>query len=394
MNVARNLGLLTILCLLCTACAHTSGIRDIEPGKRPPDTSVEGGLWMHVESLEHKLATSGRVVKDPALNAYVRELICKLTPEHCDYIRFYIVHTPHFNATMAPNGFMEIWTGLLLRAENEAQLSYILGHEIAHYLRRHTLQRWQAVKSTLNTIMVMDLAAGTATVAGVPGVGIAGDTVSIVAVAGLFAYSREHEREADKMGLEMMTEAGYDPHEAVVIWEAIMKERDATDDTEPLIWFSTHPGTEERIATLKALAAEFVGEHGSGYIGRAQFAVSLRPFRKKFLQDELKRRKFAASQVVLERLFNTNDTPGELHFFQGELFRARGDEGDLEQGIASYQKAIATGGAPTETHRCLGLMYWRGGDKVQARAAFERYLQLSPDAPDHAMVRSYLQQLK
>lgn len=394
MRAVRNFGLIALVCLLCISCAHTSGIRDIQPGKRPPATSDEGGLWMHVEGLEHKLATSGRVVKDPVLNAYVREIICKLTPEHCDYIRFYIVRTPHFNATMAPNGFMEIWTGLLLRAENEAQLSYILGHEIAHYLRRHTIQRWQAVKNTLNAMMVMDLAAGTATIAGAPSVGIAGDAVSIVAIAGLFAYSREHEREADRMGLELMNEAGYDPHEAALIWKAIMKERDAMDETKPLIWFSTHPGTEERIATLKAMAAKFVGEEGSGYIGRTKFVAAMRPFRNEFLRDELRKRKFTASQVVLERLFETNDNPGELHFFQGELFRARAEEGDLEQGIESYQKALAASGAPTETHRCLGLLYWRGGDAAQARVAFEHYLRLNPDAPDHAMVRSYLQQLK
>ena len=130
--------LLTIFCalvlsLVVASCATPSSeVRDIQPGERPALASDEAGLWMYMEDMERRLATSGRVINDPALNDYIRDVLCRLAPAYCSDIRFYVVRTPHFNASMAPNGFMQIWSGLILRAQNEAQLAYILGHELAH----------------------------------------------------------------------------------------------------------------------------------------------------------------------------------------------------------------------------------------------------------------------
>ena len=83
----------------------------------------------------------------PQLNQYVQELACRLAGDHCPDIRVNLVSTPQFNASMAPNGMMQVWTGLLLRVENEAQLTAILGHEIGHYLARHSVERMRQIKS-------------------------------------------------------------------------------------------------------------------------------------------------------------------------------------------------------------------------------------------------------
>jgi hypothetical protein len=106
------------LCLSCLACATTQ-VQDIKPGEKPALESDEAGLWMAMDDIEANLKTSGRVEHDPDLNAYVNKILCKLQPEYCNDIRYVIVQTPHFNASMAPNGFMQVWTGLMLRAQNE-----------------------------------------------------------------------------------------------------------------------------------------------------------------------------------------------------------------------------------------------------------------------------------
>jgi predicted Zn-dependent protease len=130
------------LCLTCLSCATTQ-VQDIKPGEKPALESDEAGLWMMMDEVETNLKTSGRVEHDPDLNDYVNKILCKLQPDYCNDIRYVIVQTPHFNASMAPNGFMQVWTGLMLRAQNEAQLAYVLGHEMGHYQRRHSLKQWR-----------------------------------------------------------------------------------------------------------------------------------------------------------------------------------------------------------------------------------------------------------
>ena len=110
-----------VLTLALAGCAATQGTSpsqlDLAPGQRPSPGSDEAGLWMQVERAEEALHTSGRVVTDPALTSYVRDVVCRVAGPLCQDIRVYVLQSPGFNASMAPNGAMQVWTGLLLRAE-------------------------------------------------------------------------------------------------------------------------------------------------------------------------------------------------------------------------------------------------------------------------------------
>jgi len=392
MRLGPNVAALLLVLLGCVACATPGGspgtLGDIKPGERPGLDSDEAGLWMQMDRLEESLRTSGRLVTDPGLNAYVREMVCKLVGPYCADIRVYVVQTPHFNASMAPNGTMQVWTGLILRAENEAQLAFVLGHEIAHYLRRHSVQLWRDVRSKSNVLVYFRLLTAAA------GVGFVGPLGDLAALASVHAFSRDNEREADELGFELMVKAEHDPREAPKIWEALLKERTASKDSAPFIFFATHPATEERIDTLKRLAENAVAAGRPGRVGKQQFLAATLPLRATLLRDELRRREFAGSQVVLDRLFEGGVGLGELHYFQGELYRLRAQEGDSAKAIAAYQKAVEMDDAPAETHRALGLLFSAAGEKEKARSSFERYLHKRPDAEDRAMIRAYLQQLE
>ena len=173
------------------------------------------------------------------------------------------------------------------------------------------------------------------------GVGFAGDIASLVAVAGIFAYSRDMEREADDIGFDLMADAGYDFHEAANIWQALIEERDAADQPDQFILFASHPTTGERVKTMRKMADQQESQGRSGESYQREYLDATRPFRGKWLKNELRKRDFPASQVVLKHLFNSGDRPGELHYYQGELYRMRGQEGDMEKAIASYQKALS-----------------------------------------------------
>ncbi|MFQ5684386.1 MAG: M48 family metalloprotease [Candidatus Binatia bacterium] len=412
MRLGKNIARLVLVLLTCASCATPRGspgaLPDIKPGQRPALDTEEAGFWMVMDRVEQKLRTSGRLLTgagltgaglddaglsgagldDTGLYWYVRDIVCKLAGPYCPDIRVYVVQTPHFNATMAPNGAMQVWTGLILRAENEAQLAYVLGHELGHYLRRHTLQRWRDARSKSNFLAFFQLAAAAA------GVGYVGPLVTLIALGSVYKFSRDNEHEADDLGFELMVKSGYDPREAHRIWEALVKEREAAEDPERFIFFATHPPTEERIETLKELAEKALADGGDGFVGKERFLAVTLPLRATFLRDELRQRKFAGSQVVLDRLFESGVGLGELHFFQGELYRLRAEEGDEDKAIAAYQTASEFEDAPAEAHRALGLLFFRTGEKAKARASLERYLESRPDAEDREMIKTYLHQLE
>jgi predicted Zn-dependent protease len=368
--------ILCLLCGVCLSCATPRGTPgaadDIQASQRPDVSSDEAGLWMYMDRIENSLKTSGRVVTDPDLNAYVREVVCKVDPVHCPDIRIYIVDTPNFNASMAPNGCMQVWTGLMLRAENEAQLAYILGHEMAHYLRRHTLQQWQTVRNTSSALAFLSLATAAA------GVGFAGDIAQLVAIGALFAYSRDQEREADLIGFEMMARAGYEPVQA----------------SDKSIFFATHPTTTERIATLHELANKTAETRISWTEGREEYLDAIKPFRAAWLREEVQKGNPKGSMVLFNRLLKEEKDPAEVHFFLGELYRLRGEKEDCENACTEYQKALQLGNSPPEIYRSMGIVYLRMGSVEEARGAFQEYLKRSPDASDRLIIESYINRLR
>lgn len=387
-SLARGLA----LALLCAACvapgAGPDSVPDIQPGERPDPQSEEADFWMMTDRAERQIKTSGRLVKNPAVNAYVRDVVCTIAGPYCGDIRVYVVRVPDFNASMMPNGTMQVWTGLLLRAQNEAQLAYVIGHEIGHFLRRHTLKRFRDIRTKTDALVFVQLAVGAA------GYGYVGDIAQLLTLASIFAYGRDQERESDDVGFRRMVEGGYDPHEAAKIWQALIAERDASDEPDRIIFFASHPSTEERVETLNRLAAEVARDKTQGATGQERYRAAILPFRGELFRDELRARRFDRLQVVLDHHFEAGANVGELYYFQGELYRLRGEDGDDALAIESYRKALARDDAPPETYRDLGLVLIKTGERVEARRTFELYLATAPGAEDRAMVESYIAQLE
>lgn len=373
--------------LLAGACASApqEPIADLKPGERPALGTDEAGLWMQMDAVEENLSTSGRIVTDPALNDYVRKVTCRLSVEYCKDLRLYIVQTPHFNASMAPNGTMQVWTGTLLRVQNEAQLAYVLGHEMGHYIRRHSVQRWRSIRNKTDSMAFFTVTTRMA------GLGFMGDLADMAAMASVMAFSRDHERESDDIGFDMMVRAGYAASEAPKIWVALEEERTAAGAGNPSLFLSSHPPTKERLATLQTRASEYAGQ---GEIGGKPFLAAIRRYRTDWLRDEVRKRDFEGTEVLLANLLQAGYPAGEIYFFEGELYRLRGDDGDMKEAISAYRKALASKGAPAETHRALGVMYWKSDQPKQARKSFRAYLAAAPKAEDRAMIKSYIQQLK
>lgn len=348
---------------------------------RPAADTDEGGLWGLMDREEMRLKRSPLTIKDKALQAYLHGLVCKLSDGHCPDIRVLPVRTPHFNAMMAPNGMMLVWSGLMLRVENEAQLAAILGHEMGHYLERHTVEQLRAQKDTAVLSTMVGMIGGVGTFLGQIGL-----------AANMFAFSREHESRADRMGMRLMRFAGYDGREAAVVWSNLLDEMKVTggkDAGKQGDIFDTHPVTAGRRDELLQLASAEGGE-----LGTERYRQAIAPFRLGWLQDEVKRGQYEESLVLFDRMLKKEPRDAEVLFARGEVYRLRDEPGDAERALADLQAAGGLEKAPAETFRAIGLIQQQRGDKAAASTAFQSYLARAPQAADAAMVRSYLAELQ
>jgi predicted Zn-dependent protease len=337
------------------------------------------GLLMRVDEQERVLKASPLVIRDPALNSYVRSVLCRtIGNANCAGVRLYILRTPDFNATMAPNGVMEVFSGLLLRTRNEAQLAAVLGHEYTHFEQEHSLKLYREAKSK----------SATAAWLAFTGIGL---IASIGIVSSLFKYSRDMEQEADLGGVRKMAAAGYDTREAAGIWEQLRAEMDATaaarntrsrKDKDGGI-FASHPPSAERVAYLKDEAGRLPGRPGE--TGQASWRQSMQAWWPVFLDDQIKRNDFGATEYLLDSSAIDGWTPWLL-YARGELYRERAGPGDCDKAISSYDEAIAKGGELPAIWRGRGLARIKAEHVDAGKADLAEYLRRSPEAEDHSLI--------
>lgn len=377
--------LLLVGSALALAC-KSAPLADIAPGEAPPLESEEAGFWMTMEKVESDIATSGNRIRDPALDAYLKDVICRVAPDYCAATRVYVMRQPDFNASMAPNGMMVVWSGLLIRVQNEAQLAAVLAHEVGHYQRRHTLAIFRRARATTSGLMAITLLTGGI----VPGVA---DVAMLIGISTLMQHSREQEAEADAIGIERIARAGYDPREVAEIWRGIAREMKA-DEQHTMVFFSSHPAPEARLREMAEQGQRLLTAQNERGTRTKEFDDAVARFRVMLLNDEVAMRKHERSLVVIERLAEAElITAAEAAFYRGELFRVRGDTGDDARAIAEYRGALAARDPLPVAHRNLGLVLRRAGDRAGAREEFQRYVELAPNANDREMVETYIQEL-
>lgn len=374
--------------------SFTAGAQDA-PASTPAPASAaapardkdEAELWYAMERAETELKRSPLLIRDPALNAYVRGVACKVAGDQCPNIRVYILDVPQFNASMAPNGMLVLWSGALLRMRSEAELAFVLGHETGHFTARHSLRQWRKLKTASAWLGAFQLVAYGA------GAGAVAELGTLAGTAALFKYSRDMEREADHLGFASVVAHGWAPQAGADLWARMWREEQTRKYDRPLQLFSTHPASQERLDDIKAAAAAITDPPTD--VGRERYRAAVHPLLVKLLDEELAQRRYAESILVVGELLN--DAPvedkGLLTFYLGEAYRRRGLNDDRTKAAAYYSQAIALPGAPAAAWREHGLARRSVGDLAGARAALQRYLTDAPEAEDAAFIRRDLDTL-
>lgn len=366
----------------------------IGPGFKPTEKD-EQGLWQQMERVEEEIAGSNLLIKDPALTSYLGDIIGSVGGPAAKDFRIYLAHIPEFNAFMAPTGFAVVFSGLLLRMRNEAQLAGVIAHESGHFLRRHMIRSYRDMRTKTDIFAIGAMLAGVA--GGAAGV-YTGDYVRLAqlgAILSLFKYSRTMEAEADAMGAVLMERAGYPPMEMSRIWQQLIGEQEASAPyrrkrrDRGFDLFETHPAPESRMADLRADAMD-VTVPGKAYDDRrARYLQTIGTIRPVLLDDQVKLNDPGASQYLIETLAQ-DGWNGLLRFYEGEVWRLRNRAGDDARAAQSYSAAVVYPDAPADAFRWHGISLMKEGRTAEAKAAFSRYLTMKPDAPDAAWVRQMI----
>src|SRR5271163_1815613 len=219
-------------------------------GKGPNFYSLEREIGLG-KQLAQEVERSSKLIDDPVVTEYVNRVGQNLVRNSDAKVPFTIkvIDSDEVNAFALPGGFFYVNSGLILRAQEEAELAGVMAHEISHVTARHgTRQATKGEIAQLATIPLMLFGP----------VGWAGyalyEGLNIAIPLGFLKFSRDDEREADYLGLQYMYKAGYDPNAYITFFERIQADEKRRPGTIPKV-FSTHPPTPERIErTQKEIA--------------------------------------------------------------------------------------------------------------------------------------------
>jgi predicted Zn-dependent protease len=193
------------------------------------------------------------LVKDPIIVDYVNRvgnrILKSIEPQPFDY-QFYVLHEDVYNAFATPAGHIFFNSGLFAALDSEEELAGILGHEIAHVTCRHISDRIESSKK-INVATMAGMVAGV--LLGASGVGSAASAVTMGSVAAgqsaVLAYSRENETQADQIGLEYLTRAGYSGEGLLTSLKKIRSKQWYGTNEIPT-YLTTHPASEARMSYI------------------------------------------------------------------------------------------------------------------------------------------------
>lgn len=202
-----------------------------------PDNEINQMGLQAFDDLKHKKPTSA----NPSYNKVVQCIANALTQDMGGQWEVVVFEDESFNAFALPGSKIGVHTGLLKLVDNQDQLAAVIGHEIGHVLAKHSNERMSQEMAMKTGMGILQSAGGLGPAAtGLLGIG--------AQYGVLMPYSRDHESEADVIGLELMAKAGFNPLESVKLWQKMSQ---ANQGGQPPEFMSTHPAHASRIQGLQ-----------------------------------------------------------------------------------------------------------------------------------------------
>lgn len=254
-----NLALRRAICTLtaCTVAATPSGLAisaELPELGEVAQTVISVQQQRRMgETIMREIRADRSLVRDAEINDYINNLGYRLVAQSAGNgqdFEFFVLRDPSINAFALPGAFIGVHTGLILTAQTESELASVLSHEIAHVTQSHIARI--IAKSEQNTILSM-AALALAMLAARSNPQVARAAVATAQASGIQSqldYTRDHEREADRVGLAVMQQSGFDPLAMPAFFERMQKYNRLYESNAP-DYLRTHPITTDRISDIK-----------------------------------------------------------------------------------------------------------------------------------------------
>lgn len=242
---------LLLAALLFTPAVFADGLPDLGDYSQtvlPPQEERRIG-----EEAMRDIRASGQLVNDIEVTDYIGNLGYRLASNSSENTRpfaFFVIQDPTINAFALPGGFIGVHTGLIQNTTNESELASVLGHEIGHVVQHHIARMVaQQERDTIPSIAALAAAI------------LMARANSQLAQAGMVAtqagtiqrqldFTRENEREADRVGLQILNDSGFDTRAMPAFFETLMRNTRISEGSAPS-FLRTHPLNTERIAEIR-----------------------------------------------------------------------------------------------------------------------------------------------
>ncbi len=251
------LPLIMVLFFSQTACFANSNLPDLGSASSPtlsPIEEMELG-----RSILGEIERSLHLYRDNITNEYLASIGYRViaTFSHAqNNFRFFTVLDPRINAFALPGGFIGINSGLILAAETESELAGVIAHEVAHVKQRHIARMYEHMgRIKLSTIAGLIASVILATQNPEAGTGALAATLAGSQQA-MINFTREHEREADSIGIQALAKAGYDPMGMPSFFHRMQQDARFYGRWMPE-YLLTHPLSSERLIVSKSRAEQF-----------------------------------------------------------------------------------------------------------------------------------------
>jgi beta-barrel assembly-enhancing protease len=270
---------------------------------------------------------TARMINDPVVTEYVNRVGQNLVRNSDAKVPFTIkvIDSDEINAFALPGGFFYVNSGLILRADEEAELAGVMGHEIAHVAARHGTKT--ATKGEIMqwaTIPLILLGPG-----GWAGYGLY-EGLNLAIPMSYLKFTRDAEREADFLGLQYMYKSGYDPNAFVSFFEKIEAEERRRPGSIPKV-FSTHPPTPDRVQKAQEEIATILPARDEYIVTTSEFDTVKARLRRIENKNKLDDKKNAGDKPTLRT--RTEQTPQDKTSGTQQAPQAGGDDSDPDRPV-------------------------------------------------------------
>ncbi len=345
------------------------------------------------------------LIEDPEITNYVGDMIERLTevmPPQPFEITHGVVNHNSLNAFAAPAGYVFVFSGLILQLESEAQVAGVMAHELAHVSQRHIAKRIEAAGAASLLSLVAMLASVFLGGEYTQGLMIGSQAAKQQA---MLNYSREHEQEADEVGLGYLIDAGYPPQGLHRSFEIMLKKKWIGGRGGQIpTYLSTHPDLSERIGYISQNIQRLPKEVQERTQDDTRFRRIQTLLRARYTDPKVAIRHFQRDDsatpcldklgrgITLTRVNRFNEAQaafeeglfcsGDDALYLREYGRLKFQQGDYPGATALLQRAVSKNRRDLMAHFYLGRIMGDTGQIENAMDSFQRILRELPEDPE------------